>query len=495
MNLSSSFFQTSPAVPARNAPLICFSHLRWDFVLQRPQHLMGRFAQDRQVFFFEEQIPTDHHLAYLEIHPFEGTTVRSVRPRIPHWWSDAERETALGKLLDELLALNDAIRPILWFYTPVMYSFARHVDASAIVYDCMDELANFKFAPPRLKETEAALIARADVVFTGGHSLYEAKAHLHDNIHPFPSSVDVSHFRTARNESVEPSDQKEIPGLKLGYYGVIDERLDLVLLAAVAKARPNLSFIFIGPVAKIAPEDLPKAANIHYLGQKHYSELPAYLSGWDAALMPFALNEATKFISPTKTPEYLAAGRPVVSTRVTDVVRHYGDLEGVFLADEPESFAAACDEALALKKADDAWLTPVDEMLSGSSWDQTFSAMSVLVEEAVTRKLSPLKSPRKSRPQGSGKTNPSYYDYLIVGAGFAGSVLAERLASDGGKRVLVCDRRPAYCRQCLRCRKRRRHPHPPVWASHLPHQQRGCFQLPFPVHGLETIRTSGPCRC
>ncbi|WP_421871016.1 UDP-galactopyranose mutase [Pararhizobium sp.] len=403
---------------------------------------MGRFAQDRQVFFFEEQIPTDHHLAYLEIHPFEGTTVRSVRPRIPHWWSDAERETALGKLLDELLALNDAIRPILWFYTPVMYSFARHVDASAIVYDCMDELANFKFAPPRLKETEAALIARADVVFTGGHSLYEAKAHLHDNIHPFPSSVDVSHFRTARNESVEPSDQKEIPGLKLGYYGVIDERLDLVLLAAVAKARPNLSFIFIGPVAKIAPEDLPKAANIHYLGQKHYSELPAYLSGWDAALMPFALNEATKFISPTKTPEYLAAGRPVVSTRVTDVVRHYGDLEGVFLADEPESFAAACDEALALKKADDAWLTPVDEMLSGSSWDQTFSAMSVLVEEAVTRKLSPLKSPRKSRPQGSGKTNPSYYDYLIVGAGFAGSVLAERLASDGGKRVLVCDRRP-----------------------------------------------------
>ena len=198
-------------------------------------------------FFFEEQIPTDHHLAYLEIHPFEGTTVRSVRPRIPHWWSDAERETALGKLLDELLALNDAIRPILWFYTPVMYSFARHVDASAIVYDCMDELANFKFAPPRLKETEAALIARADVVFTGGHSLYEAKAHLHDNIHPFPSSVDVSHFRTARNESVEPSDQKEIPGLKLGYYGVIDERLDLVLLAAVAKGAAEPVFYLHRP--------------------------------------------------------------------------------------------------------------------------------------------------------------------------------------------------------------------------------------------------------
>ena len=442
MNLSSSFFQTSPAVPARKAPLICFSHLRWDFVLQRPQHLMGRFAADRQVFFFEESIPTDHHLAYLEIHPFEGTTVKSVRPRVPHWWSENEREAALGKLLDELLVLNDATRPVLWFYTPIMYSFACHVEASAIVYDCMDELANFKFASPKLREAEAALIARADVVFTGGHSLYEAKAHLHDNIHPFPSSVDIRHFQTARDENAEPGDQRDIQGPKLGYYGVIDERIDLPLLAAVAKARPELSFIFIGPVVKIAPQDLPKAANIHYLGQKNYSELPAYLSGWDAALMPFALNEATKFISPTKTPEYLAAGRPVVSTPVTDVGRHYGDLEGVFLAADAADFAKACDDALAMKTSGSAWLAPVDELLASSSWDETFSAMNVLMEEAVERRIVPEQRPKKNRPQGSGGNTSSSYDYLIVGAGFAGSVLAERLAADGRKRVLVCDRRP-----------------------------------------------------
>lgn len=439
MNLSSSF--SSHAVALRNAPLICFSHLRWDFVLQRPQHLMERFSTDRQVFFFEEFIPTDHHLAFLEIHPFEGTTVKAVRPRIPHWWNEQERDRALGRLLDELLALHGATRPILWFYTPIMYSFARHVDASAVVYDCMDELANFKFASPRLRETEAALIARADVVFTGGHSLFEAKRHLHDNIHAFPSSVDVGHFHSARMSVEEPSEQRSIAGPKLGYYGVIDERLDLALIGTVARARPDLSFIFIGPVAKIAPEDLPKAANIHYLGQKNYSELPAYLSGWDAALMPFALNEATKFISPTKTPEYLAAGRPVVSTPITDVVRHYGGTNGVFLAEDAAGFAEACEDALALKNSGTDWLAPADAMLSELSWDRTFLAMKALIEEAVTPRQ-PENPPQRNRPPTSGSTPSARYDYLIVGAGFAGSVLAERLASDGGKRILLCDRRP-----------------------------------------------------
>ena len=440
MNLSSSFFPTSHVTTGRNAPLICFSHLRWDFVLQRPQHLMGRFASDRQVFFFEEFIPTDHHLAYLEIHPFEGTTVKSVRPRIPYGWSEAEREKALGRLLDDLLALNGAVRPILWFYTPMMYSFACHVEAAAVVYDCMDELANFRFAPPQLEKTEAALIARADVVFTGGHSLYEAKRHLHDNIHPFPSSVDVRHFQSSRGGCDEPSDQRAILGPKLGYYGVIDERLDLGLIGAVARARPNLSFVFIGPVVKIAAEDLPKAANIHYLGQKNYSELPAYLSGWDAALMPFALNEATKFISPTKTPEYLASGRPVVTTQITDVVRQYGDVGGVFFADGAAGFASACDHALTLKRSGNNWLELVDTMLANLSWDRTFLAMQALLDEAVTRRLRPEQPARRSLDRPS-VARPAQYDYLIVGAGFAGSVLAERLASDAAKRVLLCDRR------------------------------------------------------
>jgi UDP-galactopyranose mutase len=442
MNISNSLSEITQASPSRLAPLICFSHLRWDFVLQRPQHLMERFSNDRQVFFFEEYIPTDHHLAYMEIHPFEGTTVKSVRPRIPHWWSEEDRARGLSKLLDDLLVLCGSAPPVLWFYTPLMFPFACHVEAAAVVYDCMDELANFRFAPPTLQSSEAALLARADVVFTGGHSLYEAKRHLHDNVHPFPSSVDAEHFRVARRDGKDPSDQRDIPGPRLGYYGVIDERLDLGLIASMAAARPGLSFVFVGPIAKIGEHELPRAANIHYLGQKGYGELPDYLSGWDVALMPFALNDATKFISPTKTPEYLAAGRPVVSTPVPDVVRHYGEVPGVFLAHGAECFARACDDALALKKGAGEWLVAVDEVLARSSWDNTFQAMNDLLDQAMKRRSTADLPVRKSFRQRTAQRTRSNYDYLIVGAGFAGSVLAERLAADGGKRVVLCDRRP-----------------------------------------------------
>lgn len=440
MNLLSSFPQSADVTLPVNSPLICFSHLRWDFVLQRPQHLMQRFSQVRQVFFFEEFIPTDHHLAYLEIHPFEETSVKAIRPRVPHWWSVGKREATLRRLLDDLLELHGSKKPILWFYTPLMFSFAKHVDAAAVIYDCMDELANFKLAPPDIKEAERALMARADAVFTGGISLYEEKKDRHDNIHPFPSSVDTRHFSVARGRLPEPADQSAIPHPRLGYYGVIDERLDLDLIRSVAAARPDLSFVFLGPVLKISPDDLPRAPNIHYLGQKAYDDLPAYLSGWDVALMPFALNEATRFISPTKTPEYLAAGRPVVGTRITDVVRGYGDVPGVFLADGVDAFLSACDAALGMSRSGGAWIHAVDDVLAQSSWDATFHSMSLLVDEATARISIP--TPDRSFLRKASRDAWETYDYLIVGAGFAGSVLAERLAEDGNKKVLVCDRRP-----------------------------------------------------
>ncbi|WP_457580165.1 UDP-galactopyranose mutase [Ensifer canadensis] len=421
------------------APVICFAHLRWDFVVQRPQHLMERFSRDRRVYFFEEFIPTDHHLAYLEVHAFAGTTVKAVRPRIPRGWTEAERQAGLTGLVDELLDLVGHRKPILWFYTPMMFSFARHVDAAAVVYDCMDELANFKFAPAKLGELERELMHRADVVFTGGYSLYEAKRVLHDNIHPFPSSVDVRHFRSARTLPVSPPDQAELAGPLLGFCGVIDERLDLDLIKALADRRPCWSIVLIGPVAKIKDEDLPRAPNIHYLGQKHYAELPAHFSRWDVALMPFALNDATRFISPTKTPEYLAAGLPVVTTPIVDVVRQYDDINGVFFASDASAFVEACEAALKLPPRSGKWLAGVDELLSTLSWDDTHRRMNGLVQEASETTAPPLISRAWARKQKtSGRRG---YDVVIVGAGFAGSVLAERLANEGRRHVLVCDRR------------------------------------------------------
>ncbi|MEG3089436.1 UDP-galactopyranose mutase [Sphingomonas sp. PB4P5] len=411
-------------------------------MIQRPQHLMRRFARDRRVYVWEEPIGCDHPLPYLEYHPFPQDDVIALRPRLPHWWSAAERETGLAALLDMFVASSLTTPPILWFYTPMMFGFAQHVTAAAVVYDCMDELSAFKFADPALIAQESALIARADVMFTGGQSLFEAKKARHNNIRAFPSAVDVAHFATARGAIAVPADQATITGPILGFYGVIDERIDLALIDAVAKARPDWSLVLIGPVAKIAAEDLPRRANIHWLGGREYDELPAYLAGWDAALMPFAINAATRFISPTKTPEYLGAGVPVVSTPIVDVVAQYGDLDGVGIAANADAFVAECARVLALP-VQGAWRDAADAVIADMSWDKTFAEMSEMVSSAIDRKR------QRVVPANDVVTAPAIrasdarrdYDVLVVGAGFAGATLAERLASQSGKRVLLIDRR------------------------------------------------------
>jgi len=422
-------------------PLICFSHLRWDFVLQRPQHLMGRFAKTRPVYIWEEPVPTTYDKPFYEVHPVKGTRVRAIRPAIPQGWTPEATETAIRSLFDDFLAPMGGPKPVLWFYTPMMWPIASHVEAEAIVYDCMDELSQFKFAPPALREREAQLLKAADVVFTGGWSIYEAKKLSHDNIHPFPSSVDGPHFAQARKGMALPADMDGIPSPRLGFYGVIDERIDLQIIDHLAQARPDWHIVMVGPVVKISEADLPKRPNIHYLGGKSYAELPAYLSGWDVALMPFAINEATRFISPTKTPEYLAGGRPVVSTPIRDVVRHYGELQGVKIADTPEAFLQACDEAMALSRTPEAWRPEVDKMLADLSWDTTFKRMDRHVGDAAQARRN-RRAPDRFAAPGIRRGGSKPYDVVIAGAGFAGSVMAERLAEGSGKRVLVVDKRP-----------------------------------------------------
>ena len=361
------------------------------------------------------------------------TGVIVVTPSLPETLSGEERESTLKSLLDSYLAGEQG--PLVrWYYTPMMLPFSRHLESACTVYDCMDELANFRFAPPELLGLERELLASAEVVFTGGYSLYEAKKGLHPNIHPFPSSVDRAHFGQARAIDAVPDDQGSLPRPRFGFYGVIDERMDLEMIAALADAHPEWSIVMVGPVVKIDPADLPHRSNIHYLGNKQYEELPVYLGGWDVALMPFAINDSTKFISPTKTPEYLAGGRPVVSTPITDVIRHYGDLESVFIADGAEAFIAGCEQALALVRGGDEWLDEVDLKLANLSWDITYARMAGLVHEAI--------SVPAAGPNIVNSATKKAYDYLVVGAGFAGSVIAERLASQHDARVLVVDRRP-----------------------------------------------------
>ncbi|MFL6829354.1 MAG: glycosyltransferase [Sphingomicrobium sp.] len=346
---------------------------------------MSRFAREMAVIYWEEPVDIGaNETAYLRVREADdahGVTV--VVPHLPEGMPEDAREAALKRLLTAHLASRRGTL-IAWYYTPMMLPFSRHIDAAVTVYDAMDELSKFRFAPPKLLQLEQELIDKADVVFTGGSSLFEAKKDRHENVHCFPSSVDRAHFAKARARLFDPADQEDLPRPRLGFYGVIDERFDTELLANVAEMRPDWSLVMVGPFAKISDEDLPKRPNIHYLGSKTYEELPYYLSGWDVALMPFAMNESTQFISPTKTPEYLAGGKPVVSTPIRDVVRHYGQLEGVKIASTPKEFVAACEQALELSRnPESGWLSQADLMLSATSWDTTQARMGGLIAEIL----------------------------------------------------------------------------------------------------------------
>ena len=368
-----------------NPDLICFSHLRWDFVYQRPQHLLKRCAQERRVFFVEEPI-FDNGSMRLDISE-RDPNLRVVVPHLPQGLSsDVAKTAVLHDMMQRMLVENNIHQYLSWYYTPMALDFTRHLKPLAVIYDCMDELSAFKGAPECLTLRERELFQMADLVFTGGQSLYEAKRDQHRSIFAFPSSIDRAHFGQARAEIAEPADQQDIPHPRLGFFGVVDERFDVALLDEAARLRPDWHFVIIGPVVKIDPEVLPKRENIHYLGGKSYEDLPAYIAGWDVALLLFAQNESTRFISPTKTPEYLAAGKPVVSTPIRDVVYPYGQMGLVRIANDARELVAAAEDLLQDQANRKAWLATVDEFLAHMSWDETWSRMSRLIDETVATK-------------------------------------------------------------------------------------------------------------
>lgn len=355
--------------------LVCFSHLRWHFVYQRPQHLMSRFAKQYRVFFIEEPLYHKGEDA-ISIRQTEEQ-VMVVTPMLQEGdMPDATISERQKKLVNILVRQHRIKSFMAWYYTPMALKISSHLKPAMVVYDCMDELSAFKFAPAELKIMEAELFSRAHVVFTGGQTLYEHKKFMHHNIHPFPSSIDKDHFYQARLSMTDPEDQQGIPGPRFGFHGVIDERFDVRLIDEVAAKAPDWNFIFVGPVVKIDPVELPARPNIHYLGGKDYKELPQYLSGWDFTMIPFAKNESTKNISPTKTPEYLAAGKPVISSSITDVVHPYGSRGLVYIADTADEFIAAAKLEMSKTEAEvKEWLNRVDEFLAPVSWEATCTKM------------------------------------------------------------------------------------------------------------------------
>lgn len=376
MNLPLSLLLTRPSSAKDQSPtsrpaLFCFSHLRWDFVHQRPQHLLNAAADDYRVYFIEEPEFAPGAAQYKMCVAASGVTVLTpvCDPEVDH----VQQQKKLLQGLQRSLARETVVH---WYYTPMALRFTRGMHCDLCVYDCMDELSAFRFAPPDLAALETELLAQSDLVFTGGKSLFAAKRQLHDDVHCFPSSVDTAHFARARTKLADPQDQAGITQPRIGYVGVIDERIDLDLIAKGAAALPYVQFVMVGPIAKIDPADLPQAPNIHWLGSKEYSALPVYMAHWQSAWMPFALNDATKFISPTKTPEYLAAGLPVTATAVADVVETYGRQGLVTIADA-DTIATALQASLDAPGPE--WQIAVDRCLALMSWSGTWAAMQALM--------------------------------------------------------------------------------------------------------------------
>ena len=367
-------------------PFIVFSHLRWDFVWQRPQQILSRLAATHPVLFVEEPHYGHSSLSRLDIsYPLENIVraVPQLNDRLRAKY-DVSMQMVCSLLQLEFQHNPDLAKqfrePAIWFYTPMPSPMVlEEFDPVGVIYDCMDELAQFKGAPTDIRYREKSLMKKADIVFTGGRKLYEAKAPLHPCVHFFGCGVDIEHFSKAQSpDTIIPEDLRNLSGPTIGYFGVIDERLDYELIAHLSRSKPKWNIVMVGPVVKVNPEGLPQAPNIHWLGQRDYHVLPNYVKCFDVCMMPFALNEATEYINPTKTLEYMAARKPIVSTAVADVVKNFAPI--VRIAHSHEDFIRQVDT---LRNPEDAELDAGLAMARNSTWDYIVGEIEKLITDAV----------------------------------------------------------------------------------------------------------------
>ena len=387
----------------QDRPLIVQSHLRWDFVWQRPQQIFSRIAEHQPVLFVEEPLFLDDVSApRLDISVPRANVFRAVPRLAGSLRDDYERGTAeIRTLVQQVISPAGELKrifnnPVQWFYSPFSApAMLGAFNEVAVVYDCMDELSQFRFAHPDLGRRERLLLANADIVFTGGYKLYESKRRYHNNVHFFGCGVDARHFGKARSsETRVPADIASLNEPVFGYFGVIDERIDYDLIRTLAERRPDASIVMVGPVVKVDPASLPQASNIHWLGQRDYAALPGYVKGFTVCLMPFALNEATEFINPTKTLEYMAAGKPIVSTAVPDVVRNFTPVVQIARS-APEFVASASRAAM---NPDQALIGQGLEKAAAASWESIVAKMRELVGEAGKTPAPAVRVARRSQP-------------------------------------------------------------------------------------------------
>ena len=373
----------SPTLPV----LIVLAHLRWADVFQRPQQLLSRLAGRWQVWYVEEPVVSPGPTHFETRHAADRLTVL-----VPHLAAARQAPDdpwpRLAPLLARQLAAQGIERPVVWLTTPLAWPAVAPLAPSCIVYDGMDDLAGCRDAPPHWHDREQALLRQAALVFAPGPSLYDHWHAAHPNVHCIPSAVDVAHFAP---RAPDPDDadtraaqqlQAALPRPRLGYFGVIDERVDLRLIDTLASEHPEWQLVMVGPVVQADPQMLPSRPNIHWLGRQPHARLPGLLADWDLCLVPFVQDRSARSLSPTKVLEYMAGEKPVVSTPVQDVVMLYG--HAVEIAEPGEAFVQACERVLA--ETGQARCRRAMEMLttvSRHSWDRSADSVHRLIEQAL----------------------------------------------------------------------------------------------------------------
>lgn len=378
--------EQEPDTRGSDFPIVVHSHLGWDWVWQRPQQFLSRLSTTHRVLFVEGPVPCDVEAATVklrEVSDYPNIVVVQMQMPAARWndgaWVDRERRRLVKSVLAGPIG-RDFQNPVQWFYDPMaVTAFAGHLDECAIVYDCMDQLSQFKDAPPELVRRERELLAVADVVFAGGPKMWVDKREYNSNCFSYGCGVDVAHFGKARLEATaSPNDVRQLSGPVLGFFGVVDERIDYELLAKLADHNPHWNVVIVGPTAKVDPATFPQRSNLHWLGGRDYSQLPAYAKAFDVCLMPFAINEATEFINPTKALEYMATATPVVSTAIEDVILQYSDV--VRVAHTHKDFIGACNREV--NTPTKARIARGLTMARRNTWDSIVAQLEQHVEDA-----------------------------------------------------------------------------------------------------------------
>lgn len=367
--------------------ILVFSHLRWDFVYQRPQHLLSRLARHYRIVVMEEPVFREGTAFLKSYSPAANVTVLQPHTPVPARGFDDSQMPVLKSLLAGIVGtLDDTIA---WFYTPMALPLLPAIRPGLVVYDCMDDLTHGSAVPAQMREREQALLDVADVVFTGGPSACAAKRAQHANVHCIPSSVDLPHFSQSLDRGLAHQSQLGLRSPRMGYFGVIDERFDMGLLKEIADARPQWDVVIVGPMLNIAPSALPSNPNIHYMGKANYYELPRYLAAWNVCLMPFALKPCTSLLSPVKVLEYMAAKLPIVSTAINDVVTQYGRI--ISIARSAQEFIDACDAALAMPPERRARMaSQMGAVVRSTSWEATVKTVCALLQGGAHLHYQPI---------------------------------------------------------------------------------------------------------